>query len=305
MTMAVLPDYFDKHFDTANVIVHFGMSTGVIVMPLLTQFLQDVYGWRGAMLIIGGLYLHPLVSAALIRPINGIKHTRYIHQDERSCVVYEEDDTCNEAKAVRAEQDHTLPNEEPNSNRHGFSSFMKAIAASLDLHLLTNVTVLSQLSLAFANGYFYTGWLIYLVPHSLDSGFEPYEASALATVGGFGNIAGNIVYTLQLKFMTNGHIMYSGVIIASLSLLLDPVFTTIHSYVGLMVLSFATNVGNATINCSIIKILVQNVEPTELVNAMNLLFIGYSAGSVFSGFLTGKRILTTRFLVFNIIVMNE
>ena len=106
--------------------------------------------------------------------------------------------------------------------------------------------------------------------------------------GGFGHIAGNIVYIVQLKFMANEQIMYSSVTIASLSLLLDPVFTTIHSYVGLMVLSFATNVGTATLNLSLIKILVQNVEPTEMVNAMNLVYIAHSAGSVLSGFLSGK-----------------
>ena len=247
LTLAVLPDYFDKHFDTANVIVHFGMSTGVIVMPLLTQFLQDVYGWRGAMFIIGGLYLHPLVFAALIRP-NGTKHGIRNGKSTKQGNDENEDDQCNEKCGLQTEHAGSLSCNEENASNHHFS-FINAIANTLDLHLFKNPKVLSQYILNIGCSYLYTGWLIYLVPHGLDLGFEPYEASALATVGGFGNLIGSIVYMLQLKVMTNEQILYSSVIVTSISLLLDPVFSASKSYVGLMVLSFVMNVGNATWNC--------------------------------------------------------
>ena len=269
MSLAILPDYFDKHFDTANIIVHLGMSTGIIVIPLLTQFLLDIYGWRGSLMIIGALYFHLVAFAALARP----PKTKPNPCREELRDQVEKDDN----KSELGYRDH-VPQ----------VKIITAISSSLDLQLFKNFRYVAQITVSFGTGYYYTGWLIYQVPHALDSGFQPHEASAMATVGGIGHIVGNIVYMLQLKVMTNKNIVYSSTIMASLSLLLDPFFTATHSYSGLLMMSFATNVGSAAFNCAGTKYIMDIVEPNSRVNSINWSFACYSVGSILSGCVSGK-----------------
>ena len=60
--------YFTKHRPFASGIVAFGVSIGIIIGPLITQALLDRYGLRGCMLLLGGINLHGLIYAGLIRP---------------------------------------------------------------------------------------------------------------------------------------------------------------------------------------------------------------------------------------------
>ena len=69
-----LAKYFNKKFSVANTIARTGLSTGLIVMPLLIQLFIDVYGWRGTLLLVGGINLHCMVSGALLKPITASRN---------------------------------------------------------------------------------------------------------------------------------------------------------------------------------------------------------------------------------------
>ena len=61
--------YFDKKRSLAFGIAALGAPASSTLMPLLLQGLTDTYGWRGAVLILGGVCLHLVVGGALLRPV--------------------------------------------------------------------------------------------------------------------------------------------------------------------------------------------------------------------------------------------
>ena len=50
-----LNEFGQCHFNEVYIIAPTGLSLGAIILSVLSGYLQKTYGWRGAMLIIGGL----------------------------------------------------------------------------------------------------------------------------------------------------------------------------------------------------------------------------------------------------------
>ncbi|XP_035694194.1 monocarboxylate transporter 13-like [Branchiostoma floridae] len=69
-SLAMIGRYFDKRHATANGIAVCGSGVGIFALPPLFQFLIDEFGWRGALLIVGGLLLNSCVCGALMKPIH-------------------------------------------------------------------------------------------------------------------------------------------------------------------------------------------------------------------------------------------
>lgn len=61
--------YFQKKRDLANGIAFSGTSLGVLTIPLFLKWAIDEYTVRGALLLLGGLWLHTVVVAAIMRPL--------------------------------------------------------------------------------------------------------------------------------------------------------------------------------------------------------------------------------------------
>ncbi|XP_072024497.1 monocarboxylate transporter 12-like [Amphiura filiformis] len=83
--------YFNKRHALANGLTWLGSSIGQFVSAPFLQLLIDYYGWRGAVLIEGGLVFNTLVAAALFRPIHHIykrrKSSAYfkVSQGDKTC----------------------------------------------------------------------------------------------------------------------------------------------------------------------------------------------------------------------------
>ncbi|KAK3091086.1 hypothetical protein FSP39_017020 [Pinctada imbricata] len=60
--------YYNKHRSLATGIATAGSGLGSIVYPLLTQYLINVYGWRGSMLILAGINMNTFWLSGLLRP---------------------------------------------------------------------------------------------------------------------------------------------------------------------------------------------------------------------------------------------
>lgn len=61
--------YFEQRRALANGIANSGSGVGTFLYAPLCRYLQDMYTWRGALLILAGLLLNCLVCAALFRPV--------------------------------------------------------------------------------------------------------------------------------------------------------------------------------------------------------------------------------------------
>ncbi|XP_072024645.1 monocarboxylate transporter 13-like isoform X1 [Amphiura filiformis] len=67
-TLLMLGEYFDKRYVFANSVAFLGVGFAQMLMPRFAQFLKDMYGWRGALLILSAVFSHAFVCAALLRP---------------------------------------------------------------------------------------------------------------------------------------------------------------------------------------------------------------------------------------------
>ena len=64
-----LTEYFDKWLGLAAGISASASSAGAIVSPYIIYYLEEAYGWRGAILLLGAIQLQTLVCGVLYRPV--------------------------------------------------------------------------------------------------------------------------------------------------------------------------------------------------------------------------------------------
>ena len=72
----IVQQYFRKKRVLASGIALLGVSIGYIAGGPLTQFLLDMYGWRGTLIILAGLTLHNFLIGFLFRALPQPKKTR-------------------------------------------------------------------------------------------------------------------------------------------------------------------------------------------------------------------------------------
>lgn len=72
----VVQQYFDKRRALAAGVANAGLSLGTIIVGPIMQPLTATFGWKGCMLILGGLSLNTCLCGALYRPLSGPRHTR-------------------------------------------------------------------------------------------------------------------------------------------------------------------------------------------------------------------------------------
>ena len=220
-----------------------------MVMPLLTQLFIDVYGWRGALLLIGGLNFHLIVCGALLQATTAV---------ERNDV-----------------------SEIPQTDR-------KHIDTNLGLNLLKSMEFVSLMSVAIGSGYTIIGWTMYIVPHALDVGFEPYDAALLATVGGIGYVVGTVIFPFMSTLLSNEQLLCGSTVFTTISLLIDPISAVFYSYVGMMTSCVIFGVCRSIVFVILFKIVHTDIDEGEQTVTVAWLFFGYSIGTLSSAFLSGN-----------------
>ncbi|XP_022084927.1 monocarboxylate transporter 12-like [Acanthaster planci] len=66
--VTIISDSFHKHFSVVFGIACSGGSVGVVTLPVVSGFLIDHYGWRGALLLISAIQVNILVCAKFMKP---------------------------------------------------------------------------------------------------------------------------------------------------------------------------------------------------------------------------------------------
>ncbi|XP_071493292.1 monocarboxylate transporter 5-like [Diadema antillarum] len=80
LSVVAFSQHFDKHFALAFGISTMGCSLSM-VLPLVTEVLLETYGWRGAILLLGGIALNTVMLCALLR------HPETIQKFRRAATV--------------------------------------------------------------------------------------------------------------------------------------------------------------------------------------------------------------------------
>ncbi len=173
---AELALYFREKYAIALFITALGSPAGMMVYGPITQILLDTYGWRGAMLLLGGVGFHTLVCGQLMRP------------NTQSSQEYEQVDSTDEGDWKAAPK---LSDQDGSCHKFLRAAGMD-IFRSVDFILLTAAVML--LNVGFA------GMVIYMVPSGLSQGLSGAEASLLTTAWGVGNMIGMTLSALAMYF---------------------------------------------------------------------------------------------------------
>ena len=266
-----LSSYFHERYSIAIAISQTGLAAGIMTIPLLTQLLIDTYGWRGSMLLLGGINLHLVVSGALLTPvIPNLKDIKSIKERQSEHVM-----------------NKTMHQMQVNIANEHKSSIVTSLIYYLDLPLFQNAAFISMFVYSLGNSYCLTGWLIYLVPFAVDVGLPSYKAVSLSSYGGFGNLLGNILYPLLTKRFSSNQIILFFSVISFLAILVYPPFSVFDSYIGLVFASIIFGCARGVATLCMYQITKEGVEGDRATNAVTWLCVSHSIGAILSGFLSG------------------
>ena len=106
--MVIVSQYFEKHRGVANGISVSGNAIGGVIMPPLMEHLVEQYGFRGSMLVLGGLLLHVCLGASLFRPLALIPSSKPISSSKESQARLIEKDEKKSEKGLEVETKSVL-----------------------------------------------------------------------------------------------------------------------------------------------------------------------------------------------------
>ena len=241
--IVIVTSYFEVRRGLATGLAVTGSGVGAFVFPLLLQLLINEFGWRGALLIIGGLYFNVCVAGALFRtPPMGYVSTRDKY-DDKNCHELNEininakdhsdaSEICELDKLKDTNSAYTLTASK-NKPCTTFSTEIQAILKSMmDKSLASNWPFLLYCASSFIM-YMWCGIpYVYLFDKARVHDISYEKASYLLSIIGFGRIVGQILIGILGDVpCINTILLYAGcVIICGLDTLLIPVMETFVAF---------------------------------------------------------------------------
>ena len=218
---------FKERCATPFMISQSGSSLSYVIFAPLSQLLLDTYGWRGALLLMGAIFLHLTVCGALLRfpssddmEVNG-EGALYFRLD--SDPGTQEEGT----------QSKTIARETT------FKPTLKSVLKKLntDLFVNTNYWLVALMYVFILLAHY--AWFIYFVPHAQSKGFLPYVAVQLTMVTGVSRLlAGTVIGPLVVKYSIIGTKA-----LMSISILM----TTLYYFIDPFLVSFWPNIANLAV----------------------------------------------------------
>ncbi|XP_038071562.1 monocarboxylate transporter 2-like [Patiria miniata] len=284
--------YFHKKYACANGFATAGMPLGVMAMAPLTQLLLDVYGWRGALLILGGISLNLVALTLLTRPL--VSHKASTDVESASSDLRRMSTEGQQRSARLLEQGNTGEQQRRRSSIRSLvvrpaaiiSSGGKQFAKASDLSLFKEFSFVVVVIVCCIVRFTKTAWIIYFVPHAIDMGFGKYEASLFVTVNSVGNLLGKIVHgpLIDRKVVTRKVLLIISTTASAAALFLDRFMVTVPSMiVGQLVLGMGVGIA-----ASLFVIVIRKVAGIKrLANSLAWASVASGLMRLLAGFVPG------------------
>ncbi|KAM9836521.1 monocarboxylate transporter 13 isoform 1-T3 [Aulostomus maculatus] len=196
---------FTRHRTLALGLAFSSIGISSFAFNPLFQLLVELYAWRGALLILGGLSLNIIACGALIRPQKRSK----------------------------------IPAKVDSESKSSCSAALRRVSSYLELSLLCERPYLTYtMAITLLNvGYFVP--YFHLVAHSRQAGFSEYQAAFVMSAAGATDILGRIVsgWFSDLRHFRLIHLLSLWTTLAGLFIMLLPVSSLSGSYTALVVVS--------------------------------------------------------------------
>ncbi|KAK2899822.1 monocarboxylate transporter 13 isoform X2 [Channa argus] len=240
---------FTRHRTLALGLAFSSIGLSSFAFNPLFQLLVEMYAWRGALLILGGLTLNIVPCGALIRPKKRSKSLEKVDSKSRfSC-----------------------------------SAVLRQVSSYLQLQLLCERPYLTySLAIALLNiGYFVP--YFHLVAHSRQVGFSEYEAAFVMSAAGATDILGRVVsgWFADLGHFRLIHLLSLWTTLAGVFIILLPVSSLSGSYSALMVISLLYGFCSGALTSLSFAVVPMIVGVERMMEALGLIqLIESSAGLV-------------------------
>ncbi|XP_053159615.1 monocarboxylate transporter 6 isoform X2 [Hemicordylus capensis] len=206
--ITVLGYYFIRRRALANALASTGVSIGLTLWPLISQYLLDEMGWRNTFLIFGGVLLNCCVCGAVMRPLP----VKLLSSSLKSSPGQS-------AESIHLSNGNTLHDgEQPRQSR------CTACFQTLQKYLAFDVFCKNKGYRIYTIGvtWMVMGFvlpLVYLVPYAILNGVEERKAALLISIIGFINIfmrpmagllSGLKVFTGRRIYLFSVAVMFNG-----------------------------------------------------------------------------------------------
>ena len=193
-TFALMASYFKVRYVRAVGISTMGYYIGMIVFGPVSQLLLDTYGWRGAMLLMGGTSFHLVALGAFV--------TRNLSATDKSqsqdVSVKDEGESGNEDIGTGEESHIRNNNSDSNQENNAQTTVSRCqlLLKLIDFAVLKNVRFILLTAARCFCEFCLTGWVVYMVSYGQFQGLSQVQASFLPTAFGVGNILGKALTPL-------------------------------------------------------------------------------------------------------------
>ncbi|XP_038072429.1 monocarboxylate transporter 12-like isoform X2 [Patiria miniata] len=181
---ALLGRRFTTNYGTAVGIGTAGGAVGMITVGPFTQLLLDTYGWRGALLILGGLFMHLGVCGALLRSASS---------DETNDSYQLVSTDANEEPQVGLSSAEETGNLKKSSRLSAFKDALSAQMKHFGFSVCFKFSFWITAVIFICRRFVVDQWMIYFISQAGVKDFSPYDAVTFTTAGGVGNVVTKIL----------------------------------------------------------------------------------------------------------------
>ncbi|XP_022112176.1 monocarboxylate transporter 13-like isoform X2 [Acanthaster planci] len=256
--------YFREKYALAAFVTLTGSPVGMMLYGPVTQFLVDVYGWRGAMLLLGGVSFHVVVASMLVRRPPASYYAVEGNVETSDCA-----------------------SEEPGKSLR--SKVWNAVVSVLYLDVFYSIEFIILSIIRMIYSIAYGGAVVYIVSNGLALGLSAREASFLTTAWGIGNLAGLVVSALALHMKTLSVRGTVGIaaIVSAVGLVLEPLVSNV---IGQNIIAFIVGAGmGIAVEALFVMTRCLPFDDNEFVNVLGwqclLSGLAVSVGDVIAGWL--------------------
>ncbi len=191
--------YFEKHRPIGYGIATSGIGIGTFVYPPLIRQLVFMFGWRGAVLLLGAVTLNICVFGSLMRqPMPAYRHAAIGYDDEGTRGTIDVHSSMTEHNPDDPGSVH-LYSDTRQPSRQSIKARLKSFASTLKLHVFKswNYQVLCVNTLLFV--YSISIIYVYLPAYGESLGLSKSHSSILISALGIFNLIGRLVFGLLTK----------------------------------------------------------------------------------------------------------
>ncbi|XP_072044959.1 monocarboxylate transporter 12-like [Amphiura filiformis] len=225
----------------------------------MTQLFIDTYGWQGAMLLIGGLNLHFVVAAALLRPTQQIQ-----------------------AFSINSKTYESL--EDSSKHQETDDNSSTSCLDIINVSLLKNGAFIVVLIVTGLTAYAYNGWVIYLISFAQSKGLSQDDAAIVAIISGLGALVVRLLMATLPGKITPRLYLYVGSVLVMLSYV---GFYFATSFLTVSFASFCLGVGLGITGTQAYVAANATIRTDEAVSAVAWIHVFLGAGYIISGYVTG------------------